>query len=135
MFRVSVWAVYDIKDAVEKIVAYRSTLFRSNSIVLVPLVFVIWLLCIMDITSDVLLVWQHIHLHISSMHGVAKMTKWHHFPCTFRLQQTLNDFQNSFTVRIRRKFLITGSLEIHHTSSVCDWIQVRAVRGPTCQAR
>jgi len=37
---------------------------------------------------------------------------WHHFLCALTLPNIKNDFQNYFTVRIRRKCLITLSLKI-----------------------
>ena len=44
-----------------------------------------------------------------SLYRVAQ--KWHHF-CMPYVHQILTDFQNSFTVRIRRKFEITLSLKV-----------------------
>ena len=45
----------------------------------------------------------------ASIYKVAQ--KWHNF-CTPKLYQILTDFQNYFTVRIRRKFVTMLSLKI-----------------------
>jgi len=81
-----------------------------------------------------------IFAHCRPLHGGPKIAPFY----TPSLYQILTDFQNYFTVRIRRTITPTTSQVCRYTTlwnvkgtsnSVIDWIQVRAVIGSTCQAR
>jgi len=55
--------------------------------------------------------YQKLQARARNVYRVAQKI-WHHFLYTPQLYQILNDFQNYFTVRIRRKFVIILLLKI-----------------------